>query len=52
MAADEMQVHLTAKGDLTRELKNAVKQIAKLESQLRDLGLDPGSYQEVEIVPG
>ena len=37
MAADEMQVRLTAKDDLTRELKNATKQIAKLESQLRDL---------------
>mgnify|MGYP000852463475 FL=1 len=38
MAADEMQVRLTAKDDLTRELKNATKNIAKLEAQLRDLG--------------
>lgn len=38
MAADEMQVRLSAKDDLTRELKNATKNIAKLEAQLRDLG--------------
>lgn len=38
MAADEMQVHLTAKDDLTRELKNTVKYVAKLEAQLKDLG--------------
>ena len=38
MAADELQVHLKAKDDLTRELTNAIKNVAKLESKLRDMG--------------
>ena len=49
MAADEMQVRLTAKDDLTRELKNATKQIAKLESQLRDLDGATGPEAERDI---
>ena len=49
MAADEMQVRLSAKDDLTRELKNATKQIAKLESQLRDLDGATGPEAERDI---
>ena len=46
MAADEMQVHLIAKDDLTKELKNATKQIARLEAQIKDLG--DGTSPETE----
>jgi len=49
MAADEMQVRLTAKDDLSRELKNATKQIAKLEAQLADLGDATGPEAERDI---
>lgn len=38
MAADEMQVHLTARNDLERELVNTTKRIQKMEAELRDLG--------------
>jgi len=49
MAADEMQVRLTAKDDLTKELKNATKQIAKLEAQLKDLDGATGPEAERDI---
>ena len=49
MAADEMQVRLTAKDDLTKELKNATKQIAKLEAQLKDLDGATGQDAERDI---
>jgi len=49
MAADEMQVRLTAKDDLTKELKNATKQIAKLEAQLKDLEDATGPEAERDI---
>ena len=38
MAADEMQVHLTARNDLERELVNTTKRIQKMEAELKDLG--------------
>ncbi len=49
MAADEMQVHLKAKDDLTRELVNATKRVQKLEAQLRDLGDATGPDAERDI---
>jgi len=50
MAADELQVHLKAKDDLTRELTSAIKNIAKLETKLRDLGdaTSPEAARDVE----
>lgn len=36
MAADELQVHMSARDDLTRELKNTIKNVAKLEQALKD----------------
>ena len=36
MAADELQVHMSARDDLTRELKNTIKTVAKLEQALKE----------------
>jgi len=49
MAADEMQVRLTAKDDLTKELTRATKQVAKLEAQLKDLEDATGPEAERDI---
>lgn len=49
MAADEMQVHLKAKDDLTKELVNATKRVQKLEAQLRDLDGATGPEAERDI---
>ena len=54
MAADEMQVHLTARNDLERELKNTIKQVARLESQLRDVGdaTSPEAERDIRRLTG
>jgi hypothetical protein len=49
MAADEMQVHLKAKDDLTKELVNATKRVQKLEAQLRDLDGATGPEAERDV---
>lgn len=36
MATEDLQIHLDARDDLTRELKNTIKTVAKLEQALKD----------------
>lgn len=48
--ADELQIHLQAKDDLTRELKDVTKNVAKLEAALRDAteATSPDAERDIE----
>jgi len=48
--ADDLQVTMSAKGDLERDLKNTIKNVARLEAQLRDLGdaTDPSAERDIK----
>ena len=50
MAADELQIHLTARDDLTRELKNTIKTVAKLEQALKEAtdGTSEATQRDIE----
>ena len=50
MATEDLQIHLQARDDLTRELKNTIKTVAKLEQALRDAtdGTSDATERDIE----
>ena len=52
--ADDLQITMSAKGDLERDLKNTIKNVARLEAQLRDLGdaTDPSAERDIKRLTG